>query len=528
MLNLTSFSRWATVLAIALAPVLPVEPNAAWARVIEVGIVQRFGAETTDRAEIRSLPGDQLTVEFDNPDGTRTRLQTSQLILDIRPQPQNQPQVQEWVILGDHATFETAEADAQRWESRGIATEVTQPGRWQVWADRDIYNTPLLRRKLVEELQSAGNETVALESRVLSAISVVSFQIGNFRYNRSQVKISTTQQRLQVTRAGETTVYGGTMQLQPNAYGDFTIVNLVPIETYLRGVVPHEIGPSAPVAAVQAQTILARTYALRNLRRFEADNYELCATVHCQVYKGLSGTVDRADRAIATTEGLVLTYEGELIDALYSAHNGGITAPFEDNWDGEPRPYLQTRIDAMNPTWDLIQKPLDTEAAIRDFLAQQQGFNGSESAVFRWDRQSTITDLTADLNRYLKRTQHPWQSVEQIIRMAVTERSPAGRIRTFSITTDKGLLELSKTEVRSALGPPRSTLFYLDPVLDANEQLIGYRFVGGGFGHGVGLSQYSAYTLAEQGWNYAQILQFYYPGTSLQPLTDEIILYREP
>lgn len=89
---------------------------------------------------------------------------------------------------------------------------------------------------------------------------------------------------------GKWTRYAGSFVVQPNSYGDYTLVNKVELETYLRGVVPHEIGGNAPKAAVEAQTIIARTYALRNIRRFEADNYQLCATTHCQVYHGLSGT----------------------------------------------------------------------------------------------------------------------------------------------------------------------------------------------------------------------------------------------
>lgn len=155
--------------------------------------------------------------------------------------------------------------------------------------------------------------------------------------------------------------YGGQMQLQPNAYGSYTLVNTVPIETYLRGVVPHEIGPNAPYTAVEAQAIIARTYALRNLHRFAIDDYELCADTHCQVYWGLDNTVSRADQAIAATSGLVLTYNNEPIDALYSSTTGGVTSPFEDVWLGDSRPYLVARIDAPTNIWNLANTPSTTK-----------------------------------------------------------------------------------------------------------------------------------------------------------------------
>ena len=132
----------------------------------------------------------------------------------------------------------------------------------------------------------------------------------------------------------------GNLRLQPNAYGTYTLVNTVPIETYLRGVIPHEIGPKAPFNAAKAQTIIARTYALRNVRRFQADGYQLSADTHCQVYYGLTGTTATADKAIAQTNSLVLTYQNELVDALYSSTTGGVTARFSDVWNGAERPLL--------------------------------------------------------------------------------------------------------------------------------------------------------------------------------------------
>ncbi|MBP0020536.1 MAG: SpoIID/LytB domain-containing protein [Cyanobacteria bacterium SBLK] len=494
---------------------------------IEVGIIQRFGDEASDRLTLSSTEGDTLTVQFQDGDGTLKTINSQNIVLEIAPQRPEEPALQEWVVLSDRATFETAENSAKEWQAKGIDTEVVQPGRWQVWAKRDVYNTPLLRRMLLENLQEKGESDPYLHSEVLNTIPIVSFVINGFRYNRSHLNITSQKNLIRVKEGDKNILFGGRLRIQPNSYGNFTLVNEVPIEVYLRGVVPHEIGPNAPYNSVEAQTVIARTYALRNLRRFKADNYELCATVHCQVYKGLTGTVANADRAIQATRGLVLTHNNELVDALYSAHTGGVTAQFEDIWDGEPRPYLRARIDGANPQWNLAAQPLDNEAAFRRFINVKQGFNGTDSAVFRWNRQSNITQLTQDLNKYLVRIKHPLAGINRIIRMEVTERSPSGRIRLFTVETDRGIVELQKTEARSAFGPPRSTLFYIDPILNANGNLTGYKFIGGGFGHGVGLNQYGSYTLARLGWKYDRILQFYYPGTVLQRLNESIVFYPE-
>ncbi len=499
---------------------------------IQVGVVQRFGDDPTETITLTSMPGDDLTLEILGGDMKPKTLSANEVTLEINPRPVNEPVIQERVVLSDRATFETAEASAKAWQAQGIEVEIVQPGRWQVWAKRDVYKTPVLRRLLLESLRAQGETDPYLESEVLEAVPKASFVVDGFRYNRDRIAITSAQDRIKVQESdededGKVYTYAGDLNIQPNAYGNFTLVNTVPLETYLRGVVPHEIGPNAPYQAVAAQAILARTYALRNLRRFRADEYQICATVHCQVYYGLTGTIQKADRAIAETRGQVLTYNNELIDALYSSTTGGVTAQFNDIWDGDNRPYLQPRVDSPNPPWNLAQQPLNDEATFRRFISLKDGFNESGVNVFRWDRQSSIQELTADLNRYLERTKNAITNISQITNIAVTERSPSGRILTLSVFTDKGTIELHKTEARSAFGPPRSTLFYLEPIEDANQNLQGYRFIGGGFGHGVGMSQYGSYNLANLGKMAPEILAFYYPQTTLTELTPDIVYYPE-
>ena len=222
----------------------------------------------------------------------------------------------------------------------------------------------------------------------------------------------------------------------------------------------------------------------------------------------------------------MLTYQNELVDALYSSTTGGITAAFSDIWNGKDRPYLRAVIDSPQPVWDLTQRSLADEEAFRRFIALNQGFNETGRTVFRWQKQSNLEDLSADLRKYLEKRKHSLANFKTIEWMKIDERSPSGRILKLSIQTDQGLLELHKTEVRSALGPPRSTLFYIEPVYDEAQTLKGYTFIGGGFGHGVGLSQFGSYNLANLGWSAEQILSFYYPGTVLQPLNESIVFWR--
>ncbi|MEL7509026.1 MAG: SpoIID/LytB domain-containing protein [Cyanobacteria bacterium J06554_1] len=514
---------------------------------IQIGLIQRFGDEEQDKLVLTPLTGDTLTVNFET-GGQLQTLTTQELTILIGMEPLPQPVLQEWVVLSSHRSFESAEESANQWKARGIATELAQPSSWQVWAKREDYNTPLLRRLLLESLHEAGHGNTFIDSRVLTETPRAAFIADGYRYNRHQFRITSANRRVQIAEnGGSKKLFGGDFKLQPNAYGTYTLVNQVPIELYLRGVVPHEIGPSAPQSAVEAQAVLARTYALRNLRRFAIDNYELCADTQCQVYRGLSGTVQRADRAIATTQGEVLTYDGELIDALYSSTTGGITARFSDVWNGFDRPYLQPVVDSLAVTWDLAARPLSDETNFRSFINLQNRFNEDDWPTFRWKRSGTLEEITTGVKEYLTNRQNPLANLKAVTGLTVTERSNTGRVQTLLVNTDVGDFELHKNEVVSALIPPRSQLFYLEPLYQTKENekddataadsaaakqtppvLEGYTFVGGGFGHGVGMSQTGSYRLGESGWPYQRILQFYYPNTQLLPITNDVVFWQEP
>ena len=505
---------------------------------LQIGIIQRLGGEPLDDQQpkikevaINSTPGDKLKVSFPDEASVPT-IETQAVVLKVKSQPLPQAKLSEKLVLSDRATFETAEASANSWKKLGIEVEIAQPGRWQVWAKRDVYSNPLVRRWLLHSLEANGYTSPYLSTQVLTEEPDISLLVEGKEYDYDRVKITTEKNLVKVNTTNQpqaASLYGGSLELQPNAHGEFTLVNHVPLETYLRGVVPYEIGANAPSQAVAAQTIIARTYALRNLRRFSTDNYQLCATVHCQVYKGLKGTNATSDRAIAGTKGLVLTHENELVDALYSSTSGGVTASFEDIWHGSSRPYLRSIIDAPRPIWDLAKYPLTNETAFRQFLKLNQGFNETGRSVFRWKKKRSIVKLNQDLRKYLRKTRHPLANFQTIKAMKLQKRSPSGRILTLTVQTDKGNLQLHKNEVRSAFEPPRSTFFYLDPIFNSEtNQLQGYAFIGGGFGHGVGLSQYGSYNLANLGWSAAEILAFYYPQTEIKPLDESIVFWREP
>ena len=566
----------------AQAQMLPIEPT------LDVGVVQRFGSEPQDELVLKPSAGDSLTVKFKVQEQPQTLTTTSDVKLKLEMQPQPDPKVTERVVLSTHRSFESAEDSASQLKTQGIEVELAQPRQWQVWAKRETYKTPLLRRLLMQNLQSNGLRTAFIDTQVQTQIPKASVTINGAIYQQDELEVDSTTNQVQVTfnrdDHGRRT-YAGSLKLQPNAYGTYSLVNQVPLETYLRGVVPHEIGAAAPPTTVEAQAVLARTYVLRNLRRFAVDNYQICADTQCQVYWGLEGTTPDADRAIAATKGLVLTYNNQLIDALYSSTTGGVTAPFSNVWNGPDRPYLRAVVDSVQNAWSLPQQSLADEDNFRRFIGLKQGFNEVGWDMFRWRVESPLTDIARDLRTYLQSKQHPLANFTQVKDLQVVERSAAGRVQKMEVTTDRGVVQLEKDEILRALYAPNSTLFYLDPVYEtpaakskslakpAGDQtsksadptsplakpellsapvspepglepapnaqptipstpapkiLKGFAFVGGGLGHGVGMSQTGAYRLGKLGWSDEQILSFYYPGTELKPLSPAITFWQDP
>jgi SpoIID/LytB domain protein len=497
---------------------------------LQIGIVQRFGDKPKDVMTLKAPAGDRLTLRFTTRDKTET-LTTPTLKIEIIQQPLPEPEVQERVVFSTHRSFESAEFQAQQWQAKGISVELAQPEQWQVWAQRSVYKTPLVRRLLLQSLQAQGIQSVRIESKLLPQKPRPSWVVNGFRYTRDEVEITSGTGLINVDRDKDDApkrLYPGSLKLQPNAYGNYSLVNLVPLEAYLRGVVPHEIGQDAPGTAMQAQAILARTYVLRNLRRFTIDNYQLCATTQCQVYWGLNGADPVTDQAIATTRGLVLTYNNELVDALYFSTSGGVTAPFNEVWQGVSRPYLRTVLDSVNNVWDLAKRPLSDEENLRSFIKQNKGFNEDSRSLFRWREEASLATITKDLQTYLRKLKHPLAKFKQVQQLQVTRRSTSGRVLKVVATTDLGVVELDRDDILNAFSTPISMLFYLDPLYHPNKTLRGYAFVGGGWGHGVGLSQFGAHHLGKLGWTSDRILAFYFPGTQLQPFNSAITIWRDP
>lgn len=313
-------------------------------------------------------------------------------------------------------------------------------------------------------------------------------------------------------------IYPGYIEIAPDSQGTFSVINIVNIEDYLRGVVPFEIGPDAGMSALETQAILARTYALANTHRYLTEEFDLCATVYCQVYRGLSRTNDRIDQAIHNTKNLILRNpEGNLAEIFYYSSDGGHSASIDEIWGdlGENFRYLKGV-----PTCQNFPKHLNLyeESDAKTFLTNPKSFwkcfdNTSRNRRFRWNKSFTYTSLANTLKKSQEKFKFNFPEFESITDIRIKRRSPSGRVIELSIKTNTGDFSIFKDEIRAALGGLRSTFFTIRHSHDT------IHIKGAGFGHGIGLSQYGARKLSsDYGYTSKQILKTYFPYYSIEKL----------
>lgn len=328
-------------------------------------------------------------------------------------------------------------------------------------------------------VQTESSKTITLTANTAAAIR---WQAGAFLVGREKLRGDVL--TIRPSGAGELALdgrrYRGSLELRHKG-GGLIAVNIVPVDGYLRSVVPEEMPVDWPAEAIKAQSVTARSFALASRGRHAGEGYDLCTTTHCQLYTGTTAEKSASNAAIKATRGEVLTYGGKPIEALFHTDSGGMTENSEDVW-GSHVPYLRAAKDTPAKTMP-------------------------------W----TKTISRADLERKLAAKGHDIGKVRSIalsplaIGRAAKDRTTSGRVKTMTVKGTKGTATLSGTTWRSLLGL-KSTLF------DAKLTKDAVTFTGYGSGHGLGISQWGAERMAAKGASYAEILHHYYTGTKLQQL----------
>lgn len=304
------------------------------------------------------------------------------------------------------------------------------------------------------------------------------------------------------------TEYDGSIKLVFVPDGTLTVLNVLPLEDYLEGVLPYEMGNPGPDGfdALKTQAVAARTYAYGKMEERKDGTFDVYATVMDQVYKGRRGKTREASAAIRETRGRILDAGGgQAAKCYYSACCGGHTSDIRLVWpDREPANYLH---------------------GIRDVDRVRTRAFCSEYKNFRWRYTFTGRQLgdvlRATIPRVLGVDEHDVGTVKNV---RVVERSRSGRVtkltiettlREYTFTGDQIRWVLMVDVQRNRILP--SVMFRLDKVME-RDRIATISIAGGGNGHGVGMCQHGAIAMAKAGYRYDMILGHYYPGCTVAKL----------
>jgi stage II sporulation protein D len=263
--------------------------------------------------------------------------------------------------------------------------------------------------------------------------------------------------------------YRGAVQVIPDGKG-LVAVERVDLEQYLYSVLGAEMSKDFPIEALKAQAVAARTYALYRSQAAAKKPFDLDSTQDSQVYRGISSEASTTQAAVNATAGQIMTYQGKPILAVFHSASGGHTENVEDIWSN-PVPYLR---------------------GVPDYDLGTPGYEWTKSVS------------RAEASKSLK--------VGNVTAILADRSTRYGSVMSLKVVGDEEKI-LTGSQLRTAL-KLRSLRFTISSTPD------GFVFNGRGYGHGLGMSQWGAYSMAQQGMTYTTILAHYYRGVELGNLAD--------
>ena len=335
-----------------------------------------------------------------------------------------------------------------------------------------------------------------------------------------------------LTRKGKPALYHGAFEvIQKDDRKGFYLVNLVETQEYLKGVVPNEMPIRFGLEALKAQAVAARNYVLTP-RTQAYKEFNVVDSVASQVYYGVNTEADLATRAVMETDGIVALYNNEPILALYSSTAGGYTEsyshafsdPLTKMFPSINKPYLTAVPDKSE------FKSLEDENDAKKFYESKVPSFDIESPYYRWRKQWAV----GELENVLKTTMiaqsktgfiHPafkqGDDLGKIKDIKVMKRGASGKAVEIELMTTKGCYRIAKELVirrvfqKDGMSLPSANIVF-EKNLDNYGNVTDITIFGGGFGHGVGMSQYGAgYMATKLNQPYYNILRHYYTGINL-------------
>jgi SpoIID/LytB domain protein len=448
----------------------------------------------------------------------------------------------EWIIMARFAANDSlsAEVEVARWKKKGHRTKTFETGtifavEGEVLDTREIlvgidptsagkglkksrdyserfgvnatFHTELVRRPSGTVIARSGSMEVRNPSVIWFSSNKAkgTVEVKNVRNGGggSQLTSRTNNRR-----------YFGSVYVTVGSDGKLSVVNAVAADALLSGLVPSEMFPDAPMEALKAQSIAARTELLQKLGvRHFGDPFLLCATQHCQVYSGAGHEHPRTTKAVRSTRGQVMvTKDEELVDSRYSATCGGHSEHNEVVWGGDPNQTLRGRLDGLR---DARFKKGITDRNIKAFLDQQEG---SFCAKTKYSKNRYRWQVKVGADELSKRVAKKHPGVGRLRSLKPLRRGISGRINKLRLSGDRGSIDVEgELVIRRLLGGLRSSLF-VSKVIGPKDRPTSFEFRGAGFGHGVGMCQLGAIGRATAGQAASEILSHYYKNISLHRL----------
>ncbi len=341
------------------------------------------------------------------------------------------------------------------------------------------------------------------------------------------------------------TAYLGQLEITAQEEG-YSVVNEVELENYIKGVVPSEMPGSYGEEAAKVQAVCARSYVYcqwAGTEKFAAWGAQVDDSVKSQVYGGKVHH-EACEKGVEATWGQLLTYNGSPISTNYFSTSCGYTANGGEVWGGEGAAHQQGR-------------PQFTEGDYGD-LSQEEAFHAfitdrgvksydSQSPWFRWSAEISMEMLQTGVVKYLTASplvkvvienslmEEKVSSIGSLTDIFVYERSKTGMaLSILLVGTEKSIVIEKPMEIRKLLGGISvdlmngeaagerellpSAFISLEKTKDTDENLVSVKICGGGYGHGVGMSQNGVKGMLEAGYNYQEILTHYFPGTKIEVL----------
>ncbi|MGM0380602.1 MAG: SpoIID/LytB domain-containing protein [bacterium] len=348
---------------------------------------------------------------------------------------------------------------------------------------------PEIRVLLVEttDLDLVFNNEVVLETAG-KKISVSAEDLCTAEIVSGKVKITTARGKSLTGSSIKIAAPEGHLNYQKNVYrGKFILlpvdeqvllINVLPLDKYLYGVIEKEIAPGWPLETVKAQAVAARSFALYYLRQNKDEPYDLGKTWLAQVYGGKNAETDQVLKAVRQTGGEVLVHRGKAVPGYFHANSGGYIEAGEKIW-GNSTDFIGSRKD----TWSL------------------------EAQHAYWENTVSLGKINEKL------AAEGFAKIGRVESLEIASRLPSGRSLELTYRSENGnLVTIRSDKFRLAVGPEKIRSTWIEE-LDFSSDSI--RFVGRGWGHGVGMSQWGAYRMGEEGRNYREILKFYYNNAEI-------------